>query len=179
MARAKKKVIVAPSKDDLVPIMKRYATNQSKVKVLNGEKEQEAQKLTDQIEAINKQFDAQAEPLRTQIQEDFEKLQAFALANQETEFSKKKSKDLINGVIGFRTDNPSVSTIKGVTQKDAVQKLVDMRMNSYLKRTVSLDKNAVLGKREDSKVLERLQKAGVIIVQAEQFYVDLKEEELV
>lgn len=178
MARAKKKVVVAPSKNDLVPIMKRYAGNQSKIKVLNGKKEQAVQKLTDRIEGINETFDKQAQPILEALDADFEKLQAYAQANQESEFSKKKSKDLINGVIGFRTDNPSVGTIKGVTQKVALQTLIDMGNSVFVRRSVALDKDAILKNRDNAEVIKAATEAGIIIVQEEQFFVEVKEEDL-
>lgn len=182
MARAKTKVVVAPSKDDLVKIMERYAECSSKIKVLTGEKEQEVQQLTDKIDGINKSFNEKAEPLKEQMQEDFEKLQAYALANQESEFSKKKSIDLINGVIGFRTDKPSVTALKGFTQKSALAEMVSSK-SRLLKRFVvvkhSLDKNEILKLRDDKKHMDALRKVGLEVSQGEQFFAEVKEEELV
>lgn len=179
MARAKTKVVVAPSAKDLVKIMERYAESNSKIKVLTGEKEQEVQKLTDQIESINIDFDAKAEPLIEQMQEDFERLQAYALANQETEFGKKKSKDLINGIIGFRTDKPSVAAIKGFTQKAGLENLIQLNLTQFVKVTQSIDKNKIINLRTDKELMEKVRTAGLEVVQNEQFFVDVKEEVLV
>ena len=50
----------------------------------------------------------------------FETLQVYAMENKAELFTKKKSLDMVHGVIGFRTGTPKLKTLKGFTWASAL-----------------------------------------------------------
>lgn len=105
---------------------------------------------------------------------EFEKLQHFALTNPDI-FAKKKSIDLVHGIIGFRTGTPKLSTRKGFTWA-AVLELAKQFLPSYVRTSEEVAKDRLLADREDSEVSALFSKVGIEVRQDETFYVEPKKE---
>lgn len=120
--------------------------------------------------------------LEAEKEANFEILQSFAMENQEELFSKKKSLELAQGVIGFRTGTPKLKTLKGFTWASALQ-LVKEFLPSYVRQTEEIAKDKLLADRdaeiagEGKTMAEQMSKCGIQVVQDESFYVEPKKEE--
>jgi len=108
-------------------------------------------------------------------QKAFDVMQAFALANKEELFAKKKSMESVHGTIGFRTGTPKLKTLKGFTW-GAVTKLLLEFLPGYVRVIEEPAKDKLLADREDEQVAELFPKVGISVVQDETFFVEPKKE---
>lgn len=106
----------------------------------------------------------------------FEKLQSYAMENQIELFAKKKSLEMVHGVIGFRTGQPKLKTMKGFTWASALQ-LVKEFLPGHIRMTEEIAKDKLLADRDDEEVAQNLNRCGIMVAQDESFYVEPKKEE--
>ena len=181
--RKKKTIITGVTADEANEAMASYAKATARVAKINAEmdlqfaqiREKHANELTD----LEKERDAA-----------FETLQAYATENQDELFAKKKSLDLANGTIGFRTGTPKLKTLKGFTWA-SVLNLVKEFLPAYVRTSEEVAKDKLLADREaeietsDTAQIEKKQvpmrelmaKCGISVVQDEAFYVEPKTED--
>ncbi len=107
----------------------------------------------------------------------FDTLQAYATENKGELFSKKKSLEMVHGVIGFRTGTPKLKTMKGFTWASALT-LVKEFMGDFIRTTEEIAKDKLLADREAEGMTERMEKCGIYVAQDETFYVEPKKEEV-
>lgn len=127
------------------------------------------------IVRINADLDVKFTKLRDEKTEAFDLVQAFALENKETQFSKKKSLELSHGVIGFRIGTPKLKNKKGFTWA-AVTNLLKEFLPGCVRTVDEPAKDKLLADRNDEVVAPLLEKVGVEVVQDEAFYIELKKE---
>lgn len=113
--------------------------------------------------------------LEAEKNEAFDLVQAFALENKETHFSKRKSLELSHGIIGFRIGTPKLKNKKGFTWA-AVTNLLKEFLPDYIRTVDEPAKDKLLADRNDEAVAPLLEKVGVEVVQDEAFYIELKKE---
>lgn len=118
----------------------------------------------------------------------FDTLQAYATENQAELFCKKKSLEMVHGIIGFRTGTPKLKTLKGFTWASALQ-LVKEFLPDYVRATEEIAKDRLLAERDIDIVnpgdplgpgvalREAMVRCGISVVQDESFYVEPKTEE--
>ncbi len=104
-------------------------------------------------------------------------VEAFVRANAETMFQEPRSQAFPRGEIGLRWGQWAVTTLKGVTQKEAVKRLLSFRWGkSFLRQPdPQLDKDALLKARETLKP-ERLMAAGIAFEREETFFLEIKQD---
>lgn len=169
------------------------ATRQKKVLVSNVTNEKMESAMADfaradaRIQKINATLDVEMTRLREKYQDELQKLtaekeqafdvlQAFAIEQRDTLFTKKKSLETIHGTIGFRTGTPKLKTLKGFTW-GAVTNLLKEFLPSYVRTTEEAAKDKLLADRDSEEVSGLLGKVGLQVVQDETFYVEPKKEE--
>ena len=106
----------------------------------------------------------------------FDTLQAYATENKGELFSKKKSLEMVHGVIGFRTGTPKLKTMKGFTWASALT-MVKEFMGDFIRTTEEIAKDKLLADREAEGMAEKMEKCGIMVAQDETFYVEPKKEE--
>lgn len=106
----------------------------------------------------------------------FDTLQAYATENKGELFNKKKSLDMVHGVIGFRTGTPKLKTMKGFTWASALT-LVKEFMGDFIRTTEEIAKDKMLADREVEGMSEKMEKCGIYVAQDETFFVEPKKEE--
>lgn len=106
----------------------------------------------------------------------FDTLQAYATENKGDLFNKKKSLDMVHGVIGFRTGTPKLKTMKGFTWASALT-LVKEFMSDFIRTTEEIAKDKMLADREVEGMSEKMEKCGIYVAQDETFFVEPKKEE--
>lgn len=125
--RQKKTVISGVSKEAAEEAFAIYAKASAERAKINAEIELKCAQIRE------KQQDRLTQ-LQTTQDEAFDTLQAFALENQAELFSRKKSLEMVHGVIGFRTGTPKLKTLKGFTWASALT-LVKELLPNYVRTT--------------------------------------------
>lgn len=181
MATRQKKTIVSgvsrEAADDAFAV---YAQSEAKIKKISAEIELQCAKTRE------KYMDELAQ-LTTERDQAFETLQAFATEQKAELFSRKKSLEMSQGTIGFRTGTPKLKTLKGFTWAAALE-LVKRSLPGYVRTTVELAKDKLLADRDMDAVVcsgddvvvsmvEAMKGCGIQVVQDETFYVEAKNED--
>lgn len=143
-------------------------------------------KSTGEIDKIAAEIDLAAIKLRekygeklTALEKDrdeaFEKLQVYATENKDELFKKKKSLDMLHGMIGFRTGMPKLKTAKGFTWA-SVLILMKEKMQKYIRTTEEIAKDLLLADREAEGMADKMASVGIVVAQDETFFVEPKTE---
>jgi len=171
MAKTKTKVTPIVTEMEANEVLARYAKADSALTKLNAELDLKITKLREE----------KAEKIAEYTQElkdTNEILLAFAAGNPQL-FESKKTLDMQHGSIGYRTSPPAVNIKKGVKVETVVELLQNSKIGQQYvktKTTYSLDKEAILAKREDTKLMGKLGEYFITVEQAEVFFVDPKTE---
>lgn len=104
----------------------------------------------------------------------FNKIQMFAESNKEL-FPKKKSFEMAQGSIGFRTGTPKLKSAKGFTWP-AITKLLAMKAKEYLIVKEEPAKAKLIADRDKPEVQLLMKNVGIECVQDETFFIELKKE---
>jgi phage host-nuclease inhibitor protein Gam len=170
MARRKKVQVIAPDKSELPAIMKSYKDAESELKKIQAEKELKIAKIREQYTDREMQYD-------TVLSICTDKLEAYAVANRESEFSKKKSMELSHGSIGFRVGQWKVSQRLGFKVAQSLALLRD-KAYRFVRQKEEIDKEAIINEREREEVMAIVRECGLELTQEETFYIKTKEETL-
>jgi phage host-nuclease inhibitor protein Gam len=99
-------------------------------------------------------------------------LQAWADAHP-GEFPKgRKSIDLANGSLGYRTGTPKLKLLKKLTLKQLLERLKTLGLTRYMRQIWEVNKDALIADRDKDPF--GLKNLGVEVVQEETFYVEPK-----
>ncbi|WP_255491506.1 host-nuclease inhibitor Gam family protein, partial [Dysgonomonas sp. ZJ279] len=134
--REKHKVQVNISIEVMQEALNSYAISDAQIVKLNADLDLKIAKLRE----------ARADELarfEKEKTESFGIVQAYALENKATQFSKKKSIEYAHGVIGFRNGTPKLKTKKGFTWA-AVTKLLAEFLPNYVRKTEEPAKDMLL-----------------------------------
>lgn len=102
-------------------------------------------------------------------------MQVFATEQREVLFSKRRSMETTHGVIGFRTGQPATQPRRGLPWAAALE-LVREFLPSYIRTEEAIAKDKLLADRENEEIAPLMEKCGIIVGQAETFYVEPKKE---
>lgn len=169
MAKRAKKIIVSGiTREQMEEAFGRYATADAEVQSINAEMDKE-------FVAIRERNAERLAELEVQKTESFEVMQVFATEQREVLFSKRRSMETTHGVIGFRTGNPQLQRRRGFTWAAALA-LVREFLPSYIRTEEAIAKDKLLADRENEEIASLMEKCGIIVGQAETFYVEPKKE---
>lgn len=168
--RIKKRIVVAPAKEELGEVMKSFAEASSLIKELEAQEEL-------RLLEVRKMYEEKARELLEQKQNALEKLEAFSIHYKEEFFGKKRSMDLNHGVIGFRTGTPKVTKPRSITWNKVIEALNE-KDSDFLRTRLEVDKDKIIASRADEDAMEELGQIGVSVTQEETFFVSLKEGQL-
>lgn len=126
------------------------------------------------LDEVRAQYESELSALGSEIDAKTRQVQAWTLANR-SQFEERRSRDYARGTIGLRTGNWTVTTLKGVTIKEAVKRLLSFRWGKEFVRNPDpqLNKEALLANREKIKP-ERLLAAGLSFEREETFFLEPK-----
>lgn len=133
-------------------------------------------KMDVEITRIREKYQAELAELSNTKSETFAVMESFAMENRAELFTKKKSLEMAHGVLGFRTGNPQIKTIKGFTLA-AVTKMLTEFLPDYVRTKSEPDKDKLLAAREQPNVADKFEKCGIYVDKDETFYVEPKKEE--
>lgn len=168
---ARTKVIVSSklsSWEDVNEALRRIAEAKSAVEArTSAYNEEEARK--------REELDQYCNPLRTEISDLEEEMKLFCEEHRD-EFAKKKSRELANGSVGFRTGTPKLKTLKGFTWSSVLE-LVKRSVfrEQYLRTKEEVNKEQVIidfaAKTVDNDALGHV---GIEVTQDETFGYEVK-----
>lgn len=127
-----------------------------------------------EIAAVRERYQTPLSEVQVFLQASMESLQVWAEANP-NEFPKdRKSIDMVQGVVGFRTGTPKLEVInRKWTWAKVLAALV--ALNSYVRKKSEVDKEKILSDHAAGKVSDNgLALIGVKVVQDETFFVEPK-----
>lgn len=166
--RAKKIILSGVTREQMEEAFGRYATADAEVQSINAAMDKE-------FVAIRERNAERLAELEAQKAESFEVMQVFATEQREVLFSKRRSMETTHGVIGFRTGNPQLKPRRGFTWAAALE-LVREFLPSYIRTEEAIAKDKLLADRENEEIAPLMEKCGIIVGQAETFYVEPKKE---
>ena len=182
MAKRQKKVVrTGVTKDQAEEAFAVYAKAKAEQAKINAEIELQCARVREKHQEKLSQL--------TELQEGmFEVLQTYALENQDELFTKKKSLEMVHGLIGFRTGTPKLKTLKGFTWASSLQ-LVKEFLPDFIRSTEEIAKDRLLSERDTDvakpgdplgpavPLREVMAKCGISVVQDESFFVEPKTED--
>lgn len=124
------------------------------------------------VAKIRDSYTAEIAELQETQTEQFSILQNYAVNNRDA-FGDKKSMDLPDGKIGFRTGTPALKTLPGYTWASATT-LIAKYLKPYVKMGISPNKEKLLSDRDLAAVNKHFEKCGIAVAQAETFFVEPK-----
>lgn len=166
--REKKVVHVGISSEDMEAAFTEFATSDAKLQKINAT-------IDLQVTAIREKYADQVAELTKSKEKSFDIIQAFATANKEELFSKKKSMETVHGTLGFRTGTPKLKPLKGFTWP-AITNLLKEFLPNYVRITEEPAKDKLLADRDDEDVSKCMAKVGISVIQEETFFVEPKKE---
>ena len=98
---------------------------------------------------------------------------AWAEANPDA-FGKLRSIDMVHGVVGWRTNTPSLKTLSGWTWDRVLERLKGLpSMFGYVRAKEEVNKQALLNDRDEIGA-DELRAIGLRVIQEDEFFVDPK-----
>jgi phage host-nuclease inhibitor protein Gam len=171
MAREKKVVHAGVTREQMETAFGEYAVADAKLDKINAT-------IDVQVTAIREKYADEISRLGEVKEKAFDVMQAFALANKDELFAKKKSVESTHGVIGFRIGTPKLKTLKGYTWGASTKLLLEY-LPGYVRVIEEPAKDKLLADRDVEDVAKLFPKVGIFVAQDETFYVEPKKENAV
>lgn len=170
MAKTREKKVVHSgiSSEEMEAAFTEFATSDAKLQKINAT-------IDLQVTAIREKYADQVIELTKSKEKAFDIIQAFATANKEELFSKKKSMETVHGTLGFRTGTPKLKPLKGFTWP-AITNLLKEFLPNYVRVSEEPAKDKLLADRDDENVSKYMAKVGISVIQEETFFVEPKKE---
>jgi phage host-nuclease inhibitor protein Gam len=121
------------------------------------------------LAAVRERFEPDLAALSATVDEQEATVRAWADAHPE-EFATRKSLVMVHGALGYRTGQPTLKTVRGVTW-EKVLALLRHNLPHYVRVKEEVDREAILADRE-ALGSENLKTLGLRVEQAERFYVE-------
>jgi phage host-nuclease inhibitor protein Gam len=134
-------------------------------------------KMNEQINKIKAKYQDEITELAEEKDGHFEILEVYA-KEQKDNWGKKKSMDLLNATIGFRTGTPKLKCDKGFNWT-SVTSLLKEHYPDYVRTVDEPNKEKLIADRDNDGFDKICKKSHVSIVQDETFYVEPKIEEVI
>lgn len=151
-------------------------TRLGELAALTVERDQKLAELDAEIVRIRQERESEIQLLESRINTAFADLQAWAETHPE-EFKDRRSIEMVHGTLGFRTGNPTLKCLKGVTWEKVLERLNDQGLVAYIRTKHEPDKEKLLADRTEA-VGQLFPKIGLQVGQANTFFVEPKRETL-
>lgn len=155
MTKTKQAKIAAMTIEDMEHTMREMALAAARMDEVQG-------RMNEELARVREQYEPEIAALRSTFDVHEETALEWAEAHK-AEFATKRSVALVHGVIGFRTGNPSLKTLKGVTW-EAVLATLRNTMPAYIRKSEEVDKAGLLAAREEIGE-ENLKTVGLRVAQ--------------
>jgi phage host-nuclease inhibitor protein Gam len=131
--------------------------------------------MNDAAQRLRDAFDKSTADARQQKAALEADIEAYCIENKD-EFEAKKSRELVHGIVAFRTAPPAVKLLnRKYNWKTALELLRKLRLAKYIRTTYEVDKEALLTANAAEEITdEKLAACGLKIDQGETFSIDIK-----
>lgn len=128
----------------------------------------------EQLKSIEEEYSQDLSRIAMQRKLLLPQIEAWAEANP-AEFGQRKSLEFTHGTIGFRTGMPKLVMIKRIPGgwKGALD-LVMKFLPAFIRNAPEIDKEALIGQRDDPDLVAGLKLCGLKVDQSESFFVEPK-----
>lgn len=127
--------------------------------------------MDDEILQIKKQYETQINEAEARIKQITDDLEAWASANPDL-FTKRKSIEFLNGVIGFRTGTPKLVPLSRGWTWEKITKAVCAYLPNFTRSKPEVDKQAIIAQAAELEAI--LPRCGIKVMQGEKFFVEPK-----
>lgn len=169
MAREKKKVIANVTREQAEEAMSCFADAANSLSTIEAE-------MDKKITSIRDKYQDKITVLKEDKDTHVEVLEVFATESYD-QWGKRKSMELLHGIIGFRTGTPKVKFEKGFNSKSVTAILLE-KYPTYVRTVTEMDKEKLIAERDSDGFESLCKKAHIEVVQDETFYVESKTEAL-
>lgn len=129
------------------------------------------------LQQIDERFSKLTGPLQADLDQKTQRVQAWAEANP-AEFEKRKSIEFNHGTVGFRTGTPKLILISRAWNWAKALAQVQLRLPNFVRSAPEIDKEALIGQRNDPPIKLSLPLCGLAVTQGETFFIDPKVEQV-
>lgn len=138
---------------------------------LTAEQQKLAAKQDKEVAAIKAEYEPYFTRLETSVELRMAKAMAWANAHPEL-FTKTKSVQMANGIVGFRTSPPALTLLsRDWSWDDVVLALKEHNFKAYIRTKEEVNKESIMQDRETIGAA-KLKEMGLRVRQKEKFYVD-------
>jgi len=169
MTRIKKKVIANVTLEEAQQASEQFAQSSTRLNKLEA-------KMNDEINKVKSKYQDEITELQDSLKEPQEVLGVYAKEQQDN-WGKKKSFELLHCVIGFRTGTPKVVKAKGFSW-EAITELAVKLFPDLVRSKSELDKESIIALSKEDGFDQYRKGLFLDVVQEESFYVEAKKEEL-
>lgn len=150
--RTKKTIVTGVTREMAEEAFSAYAKADAEERKINAELELGIAKLREsyQMELLT---------LKKDKEDAFGVLEAFACEQKDELFHKKKSLEMAQGVIGFRTGTPKLKTLKGLTWAGVLTRVKEF-LPGYIRTTEEIAKDKLLADRDGDYILPTIRPTG-------------------
>ena len=127
-----------------------------------------------EVLAINSKYESGLAECALALAEKSETLRAWAEATPDCFPKGRKSLELVSGTIGFRTGTPKLALLSRAWNWDKVLTAVQTYLPAFIRSTPAIDKEALLGQRDEPTLQMGLKMCGMKVNQDESFFVEPK-----
>lgn len=122
---------------------------------------------------IKQKFEVDLNAAEADIKSACADLEMWATANPD-QFVKRKSLELLNGVLGFRTGTPKLVPLARAWTWEKITEQVCAFLPNFVRSKPEVDKEAILGQRDEPAIQAILPRCGLKVTQGEKFFVEPK-----
>jgi len=169
--REKKVIVSGITREEAEEAFGKYAAADARQQRINA-------KMDVEFTAIREKYQDELHKLAEEKEKSFEVMQVFATEKKVELFAKKKSMEMVHGIMGFRIGTPKLKTMKGFTW-GAVLNLLKEFLPDYVRTLEEPAKDKLLADRDVEDVAILMPKVGIYVDQDETFYVEPKKEDSV
>ena len=164
-----KKRVRIINRKSLEKAMSLYAKAKSNRISLNNAMEEQLMMVRNNYTDRINEYDEECDTLSTDIID-------YARENRDTIFPKgTKHLELADGTVGYKQGRHSLALQEGHTWASALTALQDDKSaKAYLRTKYEIDKARLLADRDKPKVAQIIDRIGLQVVNAEQFYIETK-----
>jgi phage host-nuclease inhibitor protein Gam len=125
------------------------------------------------IAKVNAKYAAATEAVTKAKAESTQTVKTYCEQNRPSLFGTALSMTVDGVKIGFRKGTYKIIAGEGISWEEVVARLKKKKMNDYLRTVEEIDKEKLIGAREDKKLISALPQLGITIGQEETFFIKL------
>lgn len=125
-----------------------------------------------ELQAVRDRYARELSDLAERIEHRTELIEEYCARHPDLFPKDRRSIELPHATIGYRTGQPAAKTKRGWTWSAVLEAIKDRKWTEFLRVKEEVNKDALVAARDQT---DRLDKIGVVIDQAERFFIEPKD----